>query len=197
MAGASSETAAVGDASALPEDGVQELVARAQQGDREAFGQLYVCFQSRIRGFLMRRVSDSETAEDLAQQVFLNAWQALPRYRRTAAPFTAWLYRIARHALIDHYRRARPTSELDGIDISEEHDHDAQLIVAEEFEAVERAMTALRSDHQEVIRLRFLMGHSTREVAEMMSRSEGAIRVLQLRALRALRAELSVEGAAS
>jgi RNA polymerase sigma-70 factor (ECF subfamily) len=62
---------------------------------------------------------------------------------------------------------------------------------------VERAMTALRIDHQEVIRLRFLMGHSTREVAEMMSRSEGAIRVLQLRALRALRAELSVEGAAS
>jgi RNA polymerase sigma-70 factor (ECF subfamily) len=172
---------------------LQEFVARAQSGDRDAFGDIYVACHSQIRGFLLRRVADSETAEDLAQQVFVKAWQGLPRYRRTSAPFTAWLYRIARNALVDHYRRSRPTVGLEGIDIADDSDRDAELITAEQFEEVEHGLDALRDDYREVIRMRFLMGLSTREVAAAMDRSEGAVRVLQLRAMRALRAQLGLE----
>jgi RNA polymerase sigma-70 factor (ECF subfamily) len=171
---------------------LQALVALAQGGDQDAFGRMYVSCQGPIRGFLLRRTSDPDVAEDLAQQVFVRAWQALPRYQQTGVPFMAWLFRIARNALIDHYRRERPTVGIEDFDLPSESDHDAALIHAEEFEAVARAMKRLRADYQDVIRLRFLMGLSSREVAEVMERSEGAIRVLQLRAIRALRAELNV-----
>src|SRR5688572_7050244 len=74
---------------------VGALVERAQQGDRDAFGALYDRFQPEIVRYLAHRTGDADTAEDLAQQVFLKAWQAIPRYEARGVPFKAWLYRMA------------------------------------------------------------------------------------------------------
>lgn len=83
------------------------LTSRAQTGDREAFGELYRRYLPPVLRFLSYRVSSKSDAEDLAGLVFFRAWQALPRYREQEAGFRAWLYRIARNSVIDHYRTSR------------------------------------------------------------------------------------------
>ena len=78
-----------------PQIEVRALVVRSQKGDANAFGQLYDRFLPEIVRYLTYRVGNPDTAEDLAQQVFLKAWQAIPRYEERGVPFKAWLYRMA------------------------------------------------------------------------------------------------------
>src|SRR5690606_7549763 len=73
-------------------DVIRPLVDRAKEGDADAFGVLYDRFQPEILRYLLVRVRDRDVAEDLVQQVFLKAWQAVPRYQHRGAPFRAWLY---------------------------------------------------------------------------------------------------------
>ena len=93
---------------------VDALVERARQGDADAFGAIYDRFQPEIVRYLRHRVGDIDHAEDLCQQVFLKAWQAIPRYQQRGAPFQAWLYRMAHNQMVDHFRRQRPTTDLEG-----------------------------------------------------------------------------------
>ncbi|MGH2606784.1 MAG: RNA polymerase sigma factor, partial [Anaerolineales bacterium] len=88
-----------------------ELVVRAQQGDRAAFGKLYTRYLTPIYRYLRSRLSDPRDAEDLTESAFLKAYQALPRYRERGWPFSAYLYQVARNALADHFRRQRPEVE--------------------------------------------------------------------------------------
>ena len=82
----------------VPEDmqAIDALVARAREGDADAFGMLYDRFQPEILRYLTHQLRHREIAEDLAQQVFLKAWQAITRYEQRGAPFKAWLYRMAK-----------------------------------------------------------------------------------------------------
>ena len=76
-------------------------------GDADAFGALYDRYQPEILRYLTHRVRAPEVAEDLAQHVFLKAWQAMPRYQQRGVPFKAWLYRMAHNQMVDHYRAHR------------------------------------------------------------------------------------------
>ncbi len=88
----------------------------ARQGDSTAFGALYDRFQPEILRYLTHRVGDPDAAEDLAQQVFLKAWQAIPRYESRGVPFKAWLYRMAHNQMVDYFRTRRVTTDLEGVD---------------------------------------------------------------------------------
>ena len=79
------------------------LVKRAKNGDAEAFGRLHDRYAESIFRFLNARLNNRMDAEDLFGEVFLRAWHALPRYRQQGFPFSAYLFRIARNLLIDHY----------------------------------------------------------------------------------------------
>src|SRR5271169_6318669 len=93
------------------EDG---LIRAAAEGDRSAFGELYLRYARMVHGILLARVPAGD-AEDLVQDVFLSAMRQL-RGLRTAAAFRGWLGTIARHRAVDHFRRVRETAPLDSVD---------------------------------------------------------------------------------
>src|SRR6185437_13487281 len=82
------------------------LIAAAQQHP-VAFADLYLRYQERIARYVQTQIALPQDVEDLTQQIFLQALDALPRYRAHGVPFAAWLFRIARHAIIDAHRRRR------------------------------------------------------------------------------------------
>jgi RNA polymerase sigma-70 factor, ECF subfamily len=173
---------------------VASLVARSKAGDADAFGAIYDRFQPEIVRYLTYRTRNAEVAEDLAQQVFLKAWQAIPRFEDRGAPFTAWLYRMAHNQMVDYFRTLKPTADLEGIELPEEAEAEQRVLVQEANDRLRDAMERLSEDHREVLTLRFLLEKSAREAGEAMGRKEVTIRGLQMRALQALRREIEAIG---
>ncbi len=162
----------------------------AVQRDAEAFGQLYDLYVGPIYRYLFYRLGDAAEAEDLAEAVFLKAWEAIHRFRWQGKPFLAWLYRMAHNALVDHMRTRRPADPLDlHLDRAQpaQEDELERGLTAEELA---RAISQLTEDQQQVIVLKFLEGLENAEIAAITGKNEGAIRALQLRALLALRRAL-------
>ncbi|MFQ5923219.1 MAG: sigma-70 family RNA polymerase sigma factor, partial [Anaerolineales bacterium] len=91
------------DASHADDESV--LVSRAVAGEAHAFGRLYESHMDAIYRYIYFRVGEPAQAEDMTEEVFVKAWEALPNYRPTEHPFTSWLYRIAHNLVVDHYRR--------------------------------------------------------------------------------------------
>jgi RNA polymerase sigma-70 factor, ECF subfamily len=175
-------------------DGPDEaaLIKRAVRGDSEAFGILYVRYMDPIYRYIFFRIGDEVEAEDITEEVFIRAWEALPNYTYGEYPFTSWLYRIARNRIIDHHRKhkaqALPDLEL----------HQAGIVQSSEEKLVQKmdaahlaeAIQMLEEEEQQVVILRFMEGLSHREVAAVIGKSEGASRIIQHRALAALQKAL-------
>ena len=165
-----------------------ELVKRAIKRDSAAFGTLYEVHLDRIYRYVFYRVGSTSEAEDLTEQVFLKAWEAIDRYEPRGAPFAAWLYRLAHNLVVDHYRGKRATTSLD--EVSEADDVGVDVMEAVEgrleVDEVRAALAKLNPDYQQMIVLRFVEGLSHAEAAKIIGKSEGAARVIQHRALQAL-----------
>jgi RNA polymerase sigma-70 factor (ECF subfamily) len=175
-----------------------ELVIRAIDGDRGAFTTLYDTYYDQIYRYVLYRVSSLEDAEDIAQLVFLQAWRAIGRYRVTGSPFVAWLFTIAHNLVVSFYRRNRSTVPLEQ-EIVEVRRTSHPEFAAESVLDQQRARSAiaqLRPDHQKVITLRFIDNLPHRDIANSMGKTEGAVRVIQHRALLELRRILEREEAA-
>ncbi len=167
------------------DDAVRAYVDRAIQGDAAAFGQIYDIYVETVYRYLFYRLGRPTEAEDLTEQVFLRAWEGIHRFRWQGKPFVAWLYRVAHNVLVDHFRAHRV---IDRLEPHHERPHPADDIELQiEAEDLAAAIRQLTDDQQEVIILRFMeeLGHA--EIAARTGRREGAVRALQLRALRSLR----------
>jgi RNA polymerase sigma-70 factor (ECF subfamily) len=171
-----------------------QLLKSAQDGDTEAFGRLYERYADRVFRFLFAHVDNRLDAEDLTEDVFLRVWRSLPNYREQGVPFLAYLFRIARNALIDHYRRSGLTKNQVSIEDLSLHDGNPgpgeSAISSLEREELRVSLEQLRDDYRTVLVLRFLSELSPEETAQVMGRTPGAVRVLQHRALSALRSML-------
>lgn len=169
----------------------KQLLLRAQQGDAEAFGQLYETYASRVFRYLFAHLNNRLDAEDLTEEVFLRVWQALPVYQEQGVPFGGFLFRVAHNVLVDQYRRnhhRRNDPDWEAAQIEEKHADPAQAPLAYlEHKEIQHVLGQLREDYQKVLKLRFLADLSPDETAQVMGRSPGAVRVLQHRALGALR----------
>jgi RNA polymerase sigma-70 factor (ECF subfamily) len=172
----------------------EKLIARAQRGDTAAFGDLYERYLTTIFRYVFYRVGERTEAEDLTETVFLKAWEALGRYRVREVPFRAWLYRIAHNTLIDCYRTTKETVPLDEqCELPDPADQPDELFDLQESRAaVTQALQNLPPDYQHVLTLRFISGLSHAETSQVLGRSEKAVRVLQHRALNALRKILTI-----
>ena len=170
------------------------LTDRARQGDKDAFGDLYEQYLDDIYRYIYYRVSNHHDAEDLTEQVFLKAWERLPQYRGQV-PFRAWIYRIAHNAVIDHYRTRKESAPLtDNLVLADEHsDVEQQFLFKEKATQLAEIITQLSPLHQHVLTLRFINGFSMKEVAQILDRNVGTVRVLQHRALKAAQAFLTAE----
>jgi RNA polymerase sigma-70 factor, ECF subfamily len=161
------------------------LVERARSGDRDAFGELFERHYAAVFRVARSRLPDA-LAEDAAAETFTRAWAALPRYKRTGAPFVAWLYGIARNVAADAARRA---SRSDGHADLEDRPHDPWVRHAEE-RALADALAALPEEQRQVIELKYLVGLTNDEVGAALGKKPGAVNAQQWRALRALQREL-------
>lgn len=180
------------DWSALPD---AELVRLARQGEGRAFGELYERYVGTIYRYVRSRVGGQQEAEDLTETVFLRALESLDRYEERGWPFSAFLYRIARNLITDRYRKGGEEVSLEAVvpQALDGPSPEDRVLESEEADAVRRALRVLPTDYQEVIRLRILLSLSTAETAAWMGRSEGAVRVLLYRALKALRERMEQE----
>jgi RNA polymerase sigma-70 factor (ECF subfamily) len=175
------------------------LVQRAIGHDAEAFGRLYDIHVDRLYRHIYYRVGNEQDAEDLTQQVFLKAWQAIHRYRKTASPFIGWLMTISHNLVVDFYRtkkdRAYLEAEVLGSDpaSSPEQATEASL----EQQRLRKAVLQLGGDEQQVVLLRFIEGFEFAEIGALMKKKEGNIRVILHRALVKLRNILEKEGKGS
>jgi RNA polymerase sigma-70 factor (ECF subfamily) len=183
-----SKTSSAG--AALPQAEVQALVARAQQGDQDAYATLYNTYSKKIHSYLRYHLNNrAEVAEDLAADVFLKAMEKINSYQFNGVPFSAWLYRIAHNHLID-YLRAQPKKqgvsleECMGVDDpSAERSLDHTLTQQQ----LSGAFDGLTEDQRQVIVYRFLQDRSIADTARLMAKNEDAIKQLQVRALRNMR----------
>lgn len=171
-----------------------ELVERAQKnGDLAAVGELYDRHYIKIYRFVRARIFDTQQAQDLTGEVFLKMVAHLPDYQVTAVPFTAWLYRIARNHVINEMGRKENQYEdvplFHASQTAGQTDNPAQQVEQKlMLEEVQRALRFIDETQGEVVLLRFLLGFSLKEVAELLGKSVGAIKSLQHRGLAALEA---------
>jgi RNA polymerase sigma-70 factor (ECF subfamily) len=174
------------------------LIAAARQGDREAISDLYEAHVQPVYRYIAYRVESDAVAEDLTSEVFLRMVKTLPTYRDTGAPFRAWLYRVAANLITDHYRQGRHTSpEAFPEDLPlDETDPFGRAAKAAERDTLRAALASLPQDFQSLLILRFMEGLPTADVAAALEKSEGAVRVMQHRALKALAEALGAQGKA-
>ena len=183
-----------GGRSKWPDD---ELVRAAQGGDVAAFGQLYERYFEKVYSYLSFKVGNATEAEDLAEQVFLKAMESLRGYKWTGVPFQAWLFRIAHNLLVDNLRRRskRVSEPLDEAlpDRRREADPEAHLAEKLTRQGLIHAVERLTDLQKQVIHLKFAGGLSNAEVAQIMGRTEGAVKALQHAALQSLQRHFSRE----
>jgi len=172
----------------------ESLVRRAQQRDEQAFAQLYEEYFDRIYRYVTLRIGDRMEAEDITQQVFLNAIKAISSFKWRGIPFSAWLFRIAHNQVVDYLRRKakRATAPLDESLVAGDYDPQQIAELRLDIERLAAATGKLTPAQQEVISLRFAGELSVAQVAKIMGKSEGAVKALQHSAIVALRKSFSV-----
>jgi RNA polymerase sigma-70 factor (ECF subfamily) len=171
----------------------ENLIKRAVQRDREAFTSLYSLFVKRVYAHAYYSLSNKGDAEDITQEVFIRAWKGINKYKASGAPFIAWLLKISNNLIIDRNRSKKPviyfeeSKDLDNHPISPE----SQVEIKFEQLRIRKAITKLKGDKQKIIVLRYIDGYKIEEIAKILNRSEGAIRITQYRALIDLRIMLN------
>jgi RNA polymerase sigma-70 factor (ECF subfamily) len=179
---------------ALKREADERLLIEAAQKDPARFAELYENNFERVYAYVMRRVGERAETEDLTSEVFHHALANLRGFEWRGIPFAAWLFRIAANLISDRWQRKRREQEIDEPEVIE-----SAPASNAEFEEVERRATLFRlvdtlpAEQRRVVVLRFVEQKSIKEVAREISKTEGAVKQLQFRALSSLRARM--EGA--
>jgi RNA polymerase sigma-70 factor (ECF subfamily) len=176
---------------------VEALVYSAQEGDQDAFAKLYDHFIDQIYRYVYYRVQ-VEDVEDIVENVFLKVWENLKQYKPQQKSFSAWVFRIAHNLVVDHYRAAKDKAyEELSVDLPDvDRQHHPIRITQNRFdnETLKKAMAKLKKQYHDIILYKFINDLSNSEIAEILGKSEGSLRILQFRALKALRKELEELG---
>jgi RNA polymerase sigma-70 factor (ECF subfamily) len=173
---------------------VRELVARGQQGDREALEELYLIHFDRIYSYLHVSVGNRHDAEDLTTQTFLKMLEKIGSFKWQSAPFSAWLFRIAHNLAMDHFRaRRRWQPEEEVPEQPGEEEPSAELVAMQTIgrESMLKLIDRLSPEQQQVLTLKFVFNLPNAEVAAILDKTEGAIKSLQHRALVSLQKQIA------
>ncbi len=171
----------------IDEKEIPEVVRRAKKGDENNKEKLFGYIYQKIYRFIYYRTNNKTEAEDLTGDVILKIAKALPRQKGN---FNSWIYKIARNTVIDYYRRNSvrksnvSVQEMPGELPNGREDFTEQIL---NEESLKEAMKFLPERQKEVIILKFIEGYKNREIAKIIGASEGAVKLLQFRALRKMR----------
>ena len=164
------------------------LVIRAQNGDKEAYGQLYKTYYARIYRFCRINLSNNEAAEDVCQGVFIRAWKALPTFsEKNGGTFQAYIFRIARNLIIDISRKKKEVPIENAQYLATDEDLLENLDRKNEIESVRNALGQLKEYDRQIIILRYFEDLSHAETASIMGIRQGALRVRTMRLLQKLK----------
>ncbi len=171
----------------------KELIERAKT-DKDAFGELYECYYTRIYNYVYYRTGNAADAEDLTAKIFFRAMQHIGSYQHQGVPFSAWLYRIA-HNLVANWHRDRSRRKiisLDDIAQWQVQGNSPEFIaeLLQDKAHLQQAIRRLPADRQELLSLKFVERMSNAQIGDVMGRSEGAIKSLYHRTLLALREDM-------
>lgn len=181
----------------MQKDKIENLVRLVKKGDQDAFSELYDLFIDPIYRYVYYRVNSGDV-EDLVASIFVKLWENIHKYRAKKKFFSAWLFKIAHNMVVDYYRSAKDRNfdEL-SIDVASlEREHNPIKRVEKDFDqrALRVALKHLKRSHREVIIHKFINDFSNKEISEILGKSEGSLRILQHRALKALKLELEKTG---
>lgn len=185
-----------------PSADVGSLARQAADLDVSAFGDLYRIYFPQMLRYVSSRVTGVQEAEDLTTTVFEKAFGAMGRYKPSPAQFSTWLYTIAQNTIIDYYRKRR-LPQVDDADSAlfaftdPREGPEASLLAGERRFILHQAVMRLTPEQRLVIGCRFYFNLPVQEVADMMGKTEGAVKALQFRALDRLRRTLASEWARS
>ena len=179
----------------IDEQVLVDLLQRAQKsGDPQAFDGLYLLYADRVFRFLMARLEDYEAAEEIMGQVFLRLIENVCKYqispKDNVAIFSAWLYRMAYNKMVDNLRKqkrstALPIEQMEAI--AERKSLTQEVEERVDFDLLLQKLKLLNEQQRQVIVLRFIEEFSIAETAQIMQKSQGAIKALQHRSLESLR----------
>jgi len=170
---------------------VKALVKKAVNGDVEAFGDIYSIYLDRIYRYIFYQVHNKVTAEDLTEEVFIKAWSGIARYKWKGLPFSAWLYRIAHNHVVDYFRTSRQHQSLDEAFLEDGNRTEEMVEKKQILQTLTQALSALPVQQRHIITLKFIDGFDNRKIERITGKSQGAIRVMQMRALALLRHKLT------
>jgi RNA polymerase sigma-70 factor, ECF subfamily len=190
----SEQAAAPRPSAAGPE--MRALVARAQEGDREALEELYLLHFDRIYSYLHMSVGNRHDAEDLTTQTFLKMLESIGRFQWRSAPFSAWLFRIAHNLAMDHFRASRrwqPEAEVPEPPGVEAPSAEAGALDAIGRESMLELIEGLSPEQRQVLTLKFVFNFTNAEAATILEKTEGAVKSLQHRALVSLQKQVAAD----
>lgn len=166
---------------------LSRLIRDAQHGSTQAFGEIYRMLLPKIFRFVWYEVRDKQTAEDLTQVTFLRLWKAINSYDADKGSFPSFTFAIARNLIIDWQRKKRPVS-LEVIGEIEERDETIDTLIQQEVvDRVRQALATLPAQDRQLVVLRHFEEVPYEEIAKIMGKQEGAVRVKLHRILRQLK----------
>lgn len=172
------------------QDSESTLVQQAIERNQAAFTTLYERHVERVYRHVYFHVYNTHDAEDITQEVFMRAWKAIGSYKNTGVPFLAWLTAIARNLVADHHRAKRPLLSLQDTEAFIQTDDPTPEAISEsnsDRDQIRKAVLTLKGDRRQVILMRFIDELSYADIAKALGKNEGAVRVIQYRALKDLR----------
>lgn len=170
------------------------LVAEAAKTEPEAFGELYDRYYTRVYRYVYHRLGRTHDAEDVTALVFMKALEALPSYKTGRSGFAPWIFRIARNAVVDHYRRQKQHSPLEEAEHKSSDDDPVTDVLRNEQKDDLRALVGhLSNDQREVVLMRYAGDLSFAEIAQAVKKNESAVRMLLHRGLRKMKAVIEDE----
>lgn len=169
----------------------QALVDACQKGDLSAFGELYDAYVQKIYNFVFYKTMHKETAEDLTSLVFTKALNGIAGFKEGSV--SAWLYRIARNTVTDHYRTAKQTVDIADVwDLDNGQELDTEYDIKQQLAEVKEYLQTLKPEQRDIVIMRVWQGMSYAEIAETLGKTEGACKVAFMRTIRAMKKELQV-----
>ena len=169
----------------------ESLILAFKSGETEKFGLLYDKYIKKIYDYVFYQTRHKETAEDIVSLTFFKALEKIDTFKIGSNNFSAWLYKIAKNNVIDHYRKNRPSMDIDdlwglGKEPAVEMDYDAKL----KLDEVKKQLEKFKPEQKEIIILRVWQGLSYKEIAEITGKSESGCKMVFLRAISSLRNDL-------